>query len=322
MVKRLKLNEKTLREAEPKPGVSYQIFDTEVIGFAARVQASGARTFTIDYRHAGRQRRMTIGRWPEWSVTAARERAKELRRAIERDELSLHYQPKLCLHSGHLVGAEALLRWHHPVFGDIPPDRFIPLAEDNGMILQLGDWVLQEACRQMRAWQDAHAPFGPLSINLSGSQLRQPQLTERIAGTLADFGLQAPALQLEITESFIMTQAEEALPILHELKELGLQLAIDDFGTGYSSLSYLKRFPVDYVKIDRSFISEVEHSTQDAAITRAIIAMVHSLERRVVAEGVETQAQMDFLKANLCDEIQGYLLSPPVPAEQFAELLR
>jgi len=242
----------------------------------------------------------------------------ELRRAIERDELSLHYQPKLCLRSGQLVGAEALIRWSHPVFGDIPPDRFIPLAEDNGMILQLGDWVLQEACRQMRAWQDSHAPFGPLSVNLSGSQLRQAQLTERIAGTLSDFGLNADKLQLEITESFIMTQAEEALVILHELKELGLQLAIDDFGTGYSSLSYLKRLPLDILKIDKSFVRGLPGDPDDAAITRAIIALGRSLQMTVIAEGVETKAQEIFLTSEGCEQIQGYVVSRPLDAEAFA----
>ncbi|MEO4048861.1 EAL domain-containing protein [Pseudomonas sp. CAU 1711] len=242
----------------------------------------------------------------------------ELRRAIERDELSLHYQPKLCLHKGELVGAEALLRWHHPVFGDIPPDRFIPLAEESGLILPLGDWVLQEACRQMRIWQENHAPFGPLSINLSGSQLRQPQLTARIAGALSDFGLAAEKLQLEITESFIMTQAEEALSILHGLKALGLQLAIDDFGTGYSSLSYLKRLPLDILKIDKSFVRGLPGDPDDAAITRAIIALGRSLQMTVIAEGVETKAQEIFLTSEGCAQIQGYVVSRPLSAEAFA----
>ncbi|MDH0895864.1 MULTISPECIES: EAL domain-containing protein [unclassified Pseudomonas] len=242
----------------------------------------------------------------------------ELRRAIERGELTLYYQPKLCLTSRTLVGAEALLRWHHPLFGEIPPDRFIPLAEDNGMILQLGDWVLQEACRQMRSWQESHAPFGPLSVNLSGSQLRQPRLVERIAGTLDDFGLAASCLQLEITESFIMNQAEEALLVLHELKSLGLQLAIDDFGTGYSSLSYLKRLPLDILKIDKSFVLGLPGDPDDVAITRAIIALGRSLQMSVIAEGVETKAQETFLASEGCEQIQGYVISRPLSAESFA----
>ncbi|MEK1904536.1 MAG: EAL domain-containing protein [Pseudomonas sp.] len=242
----------------------------------------------------------------------------ELRRAIERNELSLHYQPKLCLSTQKLIGAEALLRWRHPVFGDIPPDRFIPLAEENGMILQLGDWALQEACRQLSEWQNRHAPFGPLSVNLSGSQLRQAKLAEHIAGTLSDFGLDASKLQLEITESFIMSQAEEALLILHELKALGLQLAIDDFGTGYSSLSYLKRLPLDTLKIDKSFIQGLPEDQDDAAITRAIIALGRSLQFTVIAEGVETKAQELFLAAEGCQQIQGYVVSRPLSAESFA----
>ncbi|UUY08987.1 EAL domain-containing protein [Pseudomonas sp. J452] len=242
----------------------------------------------------------------------------ELRRASERGELSLHYQPKMCLRSGNLVGAEALIRWSHPVFGDIPPDRFIPLAEESGLILQIGDWVLQEACRQMHEWQSQHAPFGPLSVNLSGSQLSQPQLTERIANTLSDFGLDACYLQLEITEGFIMTQAEEALGVLHELKSLGLQLAIDDFGTGYSSLSYLKRLPLDILKIDKSFVRGLPGDPDDAAITRAIIALGRSLQMTVIAEGVETKAQEIFLTSEGCEQIQGYVVSRPLSAESFA----
>ena len=243
---------------------------------------------------------------------------QELRRALERNEMRLHYQPKLCLSSGQLVGAEALVRWYHPVSGEIPPDRFIPVAEDNGMIIQLGDWVLQEACRQMSEWQARHAPFGPLSVNISGAQLRQPRLASHIADVLAGFGLSAGKLQLEITESFIMTQAEEALQILQELKTLGLQLAIDDFGTGYSSLSYLKRLPLDTLKIDKSFIRGLPHDQDDAAITRAIIALGRSLQMTVIAEGVETKAQEIFLTSEGCAQIQGFAVSRPLSAEAFA----
>ena len=242
----------------------------------------------------------------------------ELRRALERDELSLYYQPKLCLRSQRLVGAEALIRWHHPLFGEIPPDRFIPLAEESGLILPLGDWVLQEACRQMGEWHSQHAPFGTLSVNLAGAQLRQPQLTARIAYLLQQADLPPSSLQLEITENFIMSQAEEALAILHELKGLGLQLAIDDFGTGYSSLSYLKRLPLDTLKIDQSFVRGLPQDPHDAAITCAIIALGRSMQLTVVAEGVETQAQQQFLADEGCEQIQGYLVSPPLSAENFA----
>ncbi|WP_236214600.1 bifunctional diguanylate cyclase/phosphodiesterase [Metapseudomonas otitidis] len=242
----------------------------------------------------------------------------ELRRALERQELCLYYQPKLCLRSGRLIGAEALLRWQHPLFGDISPERFIPLAEENGFILTLGDWVISEACRQMREWQDQHAPFGPLSVNLAGAQLRQPGIVQRIDQQLRSAGVPAERLQLEITETFIMSQAEEALAVLHALKDLGLQLAIDDFGTGYSSLSYLKRLPLDIIKIDKSFVRGLPHEQEDAAIARAIIALGHSMQLTVIAEGVETPAQEAFLRAEGCEQIQGYIVSRPVPADVFA----
>ncbi|BBP80958.1 bifunctional diguanylate cyclase/phosphodiesterase [Pseudomonas sp. Pc102] len=242
----------------------------------------------------------------------------ELRRALERGELSLYYQPKLCLQNRSLIGAEALIRWHHPLFGEISPERFIPLAEENGLILPLGDWVLAEACRQMREWQDRHAPFGPLSVNLAGAQLRQPQLVERIDRLLQDTGVVPCHLQLEITEGFIMSQAEEALAVLHALKALGVQLAIDDFGTGYSSLSYLKRLPLDIIKIDKSFVRGLPDDLEDAAIARAIIALGRSMQLTVIAEGVETHAQEAFLTAEGCEQIQGYVVSRPLPADVFA----
>ncbi len=242
----------------------------------------------------------------------------ELRRALESDQLQLYYQPKLSLASGQLVGAEALIRWKHPQFGAISPDRFIPLAEENGLILPLGDWVLREACRQMSRWQDSHAAFGPLSVNLAGAQLRQTALVERIRELLGQYNLQPSRLQLEITESFLMHQTEEALSILHSLKRLGVQLAIDDFGTGYSSLSYLKQLPLDTLKIDQSFVHGLPDDPHDAAIARAIIALGRSMNLTVIAEGVEHEAQERFLEAEGCDQIQGYALSAPLPADAFA----
>ncbi len=243
---------------------------------------------------------------------------QELRRALERGELELFYQPKISLDNQRLVGAEALLRWQHPVFGEVPPDRFIPLAEDTGLILPLGDWVLQHACQQMRDWQNNFAPFGPLSVNLAGNQLRQPQLLERISKLLTDNSLAPHLLQLEITESFIMNKEEEGLALLHQLKGLGVQLAIDDFGTGYSSLSYLKRLPLDTLKIDQSFVRGLPDDSDDAAIARAIIALGRSLQLTVIAEGVETKAQEGFLAAEGCEHIQGFVFSRAVSAEAFA----
>ncbi|NNJ18849.1 EAL domain-containing protein [Pseudomonas putida CSV86] len=243
----------------------------------------------------------------------------ELRRAIERNELSLYFQPKLSLKTQRLIGAEALIRWANPNFGDVPPERFIPLAEENGMILQLGDWVLEHACRQMQAWKRQYQAFGPLSVNLAGAQLRQPGLVRRIEQLLRTHQLKAGDLQLEITENFIMSQAEEGLAILHQLKRLGVQLAIDDFGTGYSSLSYLKRLPLDILKIDQSFIRGLPDDPNDAAIARAIIALGRSLQLTVIAEGVETPAQQQFLAREGCEQIQGYIVSLPLPANAFAE---
>ncbi len=242
----------------------------------------------------------------------------ELRRAIERNELSLCYQPKLSLKTQTLVGAEALIRWHHPTFGEVPPEHFIHLAEDNGSILQLGDWVLEQACKQMHLWKTHYQPFGPLSINLAGAQLRQPNLAKRIEQLLHTYQLEAGDLQLEITENFIMSQAEEALAVLDQLKQLGVQLAIDDFGTGYSSLSYLKRLPLDILKIDQSFIRGLPEDAHDAAIARAIIALGRSMQLTIIAEGVETQAQQQFLAAEGCEQIQGYIVSLPLPAREFA----
>jgi diguanylate cyclase (GGDEF)-like protein/PAS domain S-box-containing protein len=242
----------------------------------------------------------------------------ELRRAIERNELSLCYQPKFSLKTQSLVGAEALIRWTHPTFGEVPPEHFIHLAEENGTILQIGDWVLEQACRQMYSWQKTYETFGPLSINLAGAQLRQPNLARRIEHLLKSYQLNPGDLQLEITENFIMNQAEEALAILHQLKQLGVQLAIDDFGTGYSSLSYLKRLPLDILKIDQSFIRGLPDDPNDAAIARAIIALGRSMQLTVIAEGVENHAQQAFLAAEGCEQIQGYIVSLPLRPEEFA----
>ena len=242
----------------------------------------------------------------------------ELRRAIERNECSLYYQPKLCLKTHALIGAEALIRWHHPTFGDVPPEHFIPLAEENGMILQIGDWVLEQACRQLHAWQGTFDDFGPLSVNLAGAQLRHPNLLPRIEQLLHDYRLEPGCLQLEITENFIMSQAEEALDVLHELKRLGVQLAIDDFGTGCSSLSYLKRLPLDFLKIDQSFVRGLPDDPHDVAIVRAIIALGHSMQFTIIAEGVENPAQQAFLADEGCEQMQGYIVSLPLPPELFA----
>ncbi len=245
--------------------------------------------------------------------------ANDLRRAILQGQMSLVFQPKLSLLSGQLTGAEVLLRWTHPEHGEISPDRFIPIAEDSGCILELGNWVLEESCRQLRQWQQLYRPFGTLAVNLAGAQIGQPDLPQHIASLLQRHELAAESLELEITETFIMGQAGEVLPILCALRELGVQLAIDDFGTGYSSLSYLKRLPVHTLKIDKSFIDGLPDDAEDAAIARAIIALGRSMHLTVVAEGVETKAQERFLSLEGCQQIQGYIVSRPLPAAAFAE---
>ncbi len=245
-----------------------------------------------------------------------------LRRALERDELAVFYQPLVSLATGRIVGAEALVRWNHPRIGLIHPGEFIPLAEDTGLIIPLGDLVMRRACRDAQAWLAAGLPSLRLSINISARQFRQENLADHIRAVLADTGLVASSLEFELTESMVMHDVETTQVTLRELKELGISLALDDFGTGYSSLSYLKRFPIDTLKIDRSFVRDIPENEDDSAIAHAVIAMAHSLGLRVVAEGVEKEAQLETLRHYACDDFQGYLFSRPVPAEEFVMLLR
>jgi diguanylate cyclase (GGDEF)-like protein/PAS domain S-box-containing protein len=255
----------------------------------------------------------------------ARERLtmeNNLRQALERREFLLHYQPLVELSSGRLLGVEALLRWERPGVGLIPPDQFIPVAEETGVILPLGEWVIEEACRQSRAWQEAGLPPVPVAVNLSPRQIHQERLTAILRRALKVNGLAAGALEIEITENLLMTYEDKTLKMLHNFKEMGLRVAVDDFGIGYSSLSYLKLLPIDKLKIDRSFVRDVSSDPNDAAIASAIIAMAHRLNLRVIAEGVETPAQRDFLMREGCDEAQGHYYSPPVPADQIGQLLR
>jgi diguanylate cyclase (GGDEF)-like protein len=245
-----------------------------------------------------------------------------LRRALELDEFSLHYQAKVNFKSGAITGVEALLRWHNPELGSVPPTRFIPLAEDTGLIVPIGAWVLRTACAQSVAWQKQGLPPVCLSVNLSMRQLNDEGLVGEIQRVLSETGLSPELLELEVTESAIMHDAERAVRVLTAIKNLGVRLAIDDFGTGYSSLAHLKRFPIDTLKVDRSFIREVPNDAEDRAIAEAIIAMGKTLSLTVVAEGVETPEQQAFLSDRQCDEMQGYYFSTPVAAQDFAELLR
>ena len=238
----------------------------------------------------------------------------DLRWALPRQELVLHYQPQVCLSTGEIFGFESLLRWEHPELGRVPPDRFIPLAEETRLILPIGNWVLWEACRQAKAWQDEGYRPIVMAVNLSAVQLQDSAFVAGVRKTLEDTGLDAQWLELEITESVIMENPEQVVSTLEELKALGLRLSIDDFGTGYSSLAYLRRFPVDKIKIDRSFIRDIPEDAGSAAIARMVIGIARELERQVIAEGVETAEQLEFLRNNGCDEFQGYYCSPPLPA--------
>ncbi len=257
--------------------------------------------------------------------TRARERLmleSALRRALEREEFTLYYQPRVDLFSGKVIGAEALLRWRHPEMGQVPPAEFIPILEETGLIIPVGEWVLHTACAQARAWQDA--ALGPVrvAVNLSVRQFLQRDLVDRVRRALERVNLDAGALELEITEDLLLEQNQANLVALEGLKALGVHIAIDDFGTGYSSLSYLKRLPIDTLKIDQSFIRDIERDADGKAIASAIIAMATSLRLTVIAEGVETEQQLGFLRAHGCDEIQGFSFSQPLTAAEFESLLR
>jgi diguanylate cyclase (GGDEF)-like protein len=245
-----------------------------------------------------------------------------LSRAVERNEFTLHYQPKVNIVSGHITGMEALLRWQHPELGWISPARFIPLAEENGLILPIGAWVLKTACAQNQAWQRQGLRRLRVAVNLSARQFGVESLPQDIDAVLRESRLEAKDLELEITESMVMSNPDQAVNMLRQLKDLGIHVAIDDFGTGHSSLAYLKRFPVDSVKVDRSFVEDLPGDLESAAIAQAIITMAHSLRMNVVAEGVETEAQLRFLRGEGCDEMQGHHFSEARAAFEIPELMR
>jgi diguanylate cyclase (GGDEF)-like protein len=246
----------------------------------------------------------------------------DLRYALERAELRLHYQPQVDLACHRVIGVEALLRWQHPQRGLVSPSEFIPLAEDTGLILPIGEWVLRTACAQGKAWQDQG--LGPLrvAVNLSARQFLQLELPAVVAETLQESGLPAACLELEITESLLMHDLDGAIGTLRGLKAMGVQLALDDFGTGYSSLSYLKRFPLDRLKIDRSFVGDITSAADEAAIALAVIALAHSMRLQVLAEGVETATQLAVLQSGGCQQMQGFYFSRPLPVEAITLLLR
>ncbi len=253
----------------------------------------------------------------EYSRTEA-----ELRRGLELGEFALYYQPIVTISGGQMHGAEALLRWVHPQEGVLAPGSFISVAEDSGLIVPLGEWVIREACRQLREWRDAGLPEISVSVNVSARQFRDGDMVSTLKSALADTGIEARFLTAELTESLVMEDPAAAIEIMTEISALGVGLAMDDFGTGYSSLSYLKKFSFDSLKIDRSFIEGIDQSAGDAAIVAAVIALAHSFKSRAVGEGVETPEQLQYLRLLRCDMAQGYLFSRPIPAADFTELMR
>jgi len=245
-----------------------------------------------------------------------------LRRALERNQFEVYYQPQISFASGRIIGAEALIRWHHPELGMVAPAKFIPLAEESGIIIQIGEWILRESALQAKQWVAQGYPIRQISVNVSGIQIQRSSFADTVYGVLVETDCDPGLLELEITESTIMRNTEYVIGVFDRLKELGLRLAIDDFGTGYSSLSHLKRLPLDKLKIDQSFVRDLPLDADDAAISRAIQALGSSLGLTVIAEGVETPEQAEFLGAIGCDEAQGYLYGRPVPAAAFAEMLQ
>jgi diguanylate cyclase (GGDEF)-like protein/PAS domain S-box-containing protein len=322
---------RAVREAIAEPvlieGRSFQV--TCSMGVAAYPEHGRNATELLARADAAMYRAKEIGRDAMQVFTAELanraheklERQEELRRALAQSELFLQYQPQMDLVTGRIFAVEALIRWRHPERGLVAPGDFIPLAEETGLIGPIGDWTLRAACRQNKAWQLSGLPPIVVSVNVSARQFQEKDWVERVAAALRDSGLEARYLELELTESLIMEDVQQAVTTMHRLEQLGVHLAIDDFGTGYSSLSSLKRFPVGRLKIDRSFVKDLPDDGDDAAIARAVISLAHTLQLRVIAEGVETREQVDFLREAGCDEIQGFYLSRPVDARALQALL-
>jgi len=315
--------------AEPHLVAGHELMLTASVGIAlypedgqdAQTLIMHADTAMYHAKNTGRNR---VGFYRQDMETPELRRSSiesELRSALDKQELELYYQPTIDLENGTIVGAEALMRWRHPERGVISPDQFIPTAEASGLIIPMGRWALREACRQAKAWQDAGLPAIPIAVNVSALQFRTAGFLEDILGFLEEAQLSSRYLELELTESALMVDIAAATPLLEVLRGKGLTLKLDDFGTGPSSLSYLQRCPVDVLKIDQSFVADIEPAAQDAPLVRAVIAMGKSLGCRIVAEGVETMQQFAFLRAERCDEGQGFHFSPPVDAAAFSKLL-
>lgn len=298
-------------------GMAY--FATDAISAESLIARADAAMYCAKQRGRNNVQRFSGGM--DATTVARMNLESDLHQAVESGQFELHYQAKADTESGDVYSSEALIRWRHPERGLIPPGEFIPLAEECGLINEIGAWVLREACRQCAEWQRSGLPALRVAVNVAAAQFRRGDLLEIVRGALQDARLEPRFLEVELTESAVMTNPEESAAILEQLSRMGVVVSVDDFGTGYSSINYLRRFPIDKLKIDRSFIRDLG-SQVDASIVRAIISLAHSLQLKVVAEGVETTEQLKFLKSLGCDQYQGFHFSPPLPAQEFAELLR
>jgi len=307
-------------EIHTSPSIGIALYPEDGSSIEALLAHADAAMYAAKHQGRGSVRRYTPGMHAGSEDRVQLE--SELHHAIGLKQFELHYQPKVDTRTGAVRSAEALIRWAHPSRGLVSPADFIPLAEECGLIGAIGKWVIEEACRQARAWQNEGVPSLRISVNLSASQFREAGLVDTIRCALDDAGLLACYLEVELTESAVMSDPEQSIAILEQLSAMGVLVSVDDFGTGYSSMSYLRRFPIDKLKIDRVFINEIATRPEDASIVRAIVSLAHSLNLKVVAEGVETPAQLDFLKTAGCDEYQGYHYSRPLPADQFQRLIR
>ena len=302
------------------PSIGIAMYPDDGVTMQALLAHADAAMYSAKQHGRGNFRRYTPG-----MDAGTEERVQlesDLHNALTQNQFQLYYQPKVDTRTGEVRSAEALIRWLHPTRGIVSPAEFIPLAEECGLIGAIGAWVIREACRQTRAWQIDGVPTLRVSVNLSASQFADSGLVDSIRIALDDAGLQARYLEVELTESAVMSDPEKSIAILEQLSAMGVLVSVDDFGTGYSSMSYLRRFPIDKLKIDRVFINEIVSRPEDASIVRAIVSLAHSLRLKVVAEGVETPAQLDFLKTAGCDEYQGYHFSRPLPAAEFEHLIR
>jgi len=309
-----------LHEMVATASIGIAIFPTDGHDFETLMKNADAAMYRVKQENRNAYRFFT----QEMQAHSARvmELSNAMRHALARNELTLHYQPQISIADGHIVGAEALLRWHHPELGTISPAEFIPIIEDSGQIIQIGEWVLRTAITQLKSWMNEGMPAMVMAVNLSSVQFRQANITEVITGILDEVKLPHQYLELELTEAMAMDDPKAAIEVMDRLNETGIRMSIDDFGTGYSSLSYLKKFKVYKLKIDQSFVHDITVDPDDKAIVTAIINMASSLGIHTIAEGVETAGQLAFLRLQGCDEVQGYYFSKPLPAEQFGQFVK